>query len=123
MAILIGVVVFLIYGSVLWVLPTDEGDLLVATCSARSAAWSPRGAWPAQDRRRRAPRTPVVRVGLWYRATAPIGIFDSGVGGLTVTRDHRPVARRDIVYIGDTGNGPYGGLTIPEIRKHALAIR
>ena len=28
----------------------------------------------------------------------------------------------DIVYIGDTGNGPYGGLTIPEIRKHALAL-
>ena len=28
----------------------------------------------------------------------------------------------DIVYIGDTGNGPYGPLTIPEIRGHALAI-
>ncbi len=28
----------------------------------------------------------------------------------------------DIVYIGDTANGPYGPLTIPEIRKHALAI-
>ncbi len=28
----------------------------------------------------------------------------------------------DIVYIGDTANGPYGPLTIPQIRKHALAI-
>ena len=28
----------------------------------------------------------------------------------------------DIVYVGDTGNGPYGPLTIPEIRAHALAI-
>ena len=28
----------------------------------------------------------------------------------------------DIVYIGDTANGPYGPLTIPEIRRHALAI-
>ncbi|WP_174518993.1 glutamate racemase [Gordonia desulfuricans] len=57
------------------------------------------------------------------RPDAPIGIFDSGVGGLTVARaviDLLP--DEDIIYIGDTGNGPYGPLTIPEIRKHALAI-
>lgn len=56
-------------------------------------------------------------------ATAPIGIFDSGVGGLTVARaiiDQLP--DEDIIYVGDTGNGPYGPLTIPEIRAHALAI-
>ncbi|HNP57699.1 MAG TPA: glutamate racemase [Gordonia sp. (in: high G+C Gram-positive bacteria)] len=54
---------------------------------------------------------------------APIGIFDSGVGGLTVARaiiDQLP--DEDIVYIGDTANGPYGPLTIPEVRRHALAI-
>ena len=54
---------------------------------------------------------------------APIGVFDSGVGGLTVARaiiDQLP--DEDIVYVGDTGNGPYGPLTIPEIRAHALAI-
>ncbi|MGE2837028.1 glutamate racemase [Mycobacterium sp. SMC-4] len=54
---------------------------------------------------------------------APIGIFDSGVGGLTVARaiiDQLP--GEGIVYVGDTGNGPYGPLTIPEIRAHALAI-
>ncbi|WP_348728400.1 glutamate racemase [uncultured Mycolicibacterium sp.] len=28
----------------------------------------------------------------------------------------------DIIYVGDTGNGPYGPLTVPEIRRHALAI-
>ena len=53
----------------------------------------------------------------------PIGIFDSGVGGLTVARaiiDQLP--DEDIVYVGDTGNGPYGPLTVPEIRAHALAI-
>ncbi|MCF8588400.1 glutamate racemase [Gordonia liuliyuniae] len=53
----------------------------------------------------------------------PIGIFDSGVGGLTVARaviDLLP--DEDIVYIGDTANGPYGPLTIPEIRGHALSI-
>ena len=56
-------------------------------------------------------------------ALAPVGIFDSGVGGLTVARaiiDQLP--DEDIVYVGDTANGPYGPLTIPEIRAHALAI-
>jgi glutamate racemase len=56
-------------------------------------------------------------------ALAPIGVFDSGVGGLTVARaiiDQLP--DEDIIYVGDTGNGPYGPLTIPEIRGHALAI-
>jgi len=54
---------------------------------------------------------------------SPVGIFDSGVGGLTVARaiiDQLP--DEDIVYVGDTGNGPYGPLTIPEIRAHALDI-
>ena len=54
---------------------------------------------------------------------APIGIFDSGVGGLTVARsiiDQLP--DEDIVYVGDTANGPYGPLSIPEVRAHALAI-
>ncbi|MED5803698.1 glutamate racemase [Gordonia sp. Z-3] len=54
---------------------------------------------------------------------APIGIFDSGVGGLTVARaiiDLLP--DEDVVYIGDTANGPYGPLAIPDIRRHALAI-
>ncbi len=56
-------------------------------------------------------------------ATRPIGIFDSGVGGLTVARaviDQLP--DEDIIYVGDTGNGPYGPLTVPQIRSHALAI-
>src|SRR6201987_5607226 len=56
-------------------------------------------------------------------ALAPIGVFDSGVGGLTVARaiiDQLP--DEDIIYVGDTGNGPYGPLAIPEIRGHALAI-
>ena len=56
-------------------------------------------------------------------ALSPIGIFDSGVGGLTVARaiiDQLP--DEDVIYVGDTGNGPYGPLPIPEIRAHALAI-
>jgi len=56
-------------------------------------------------------------------STAPIGIFDSGMGGLTVARsilDQLPGER--VRYVGDTANGPYGPLPIAEVRKHALAI-
>jgi len=55
--------------------------------------------------------------------TAPIGIFDSGVGGLTVARaiaDQLPAER--LRYVGDTAHGPYGPLPIAEVRQHALAI-
>lgn len=55
--------------------------------------------------------------------TAPIGVFDSGVGGLTVARaivDQLPY--ESMIYIGDTANGPYGPLRIAEVRKHATAI-
>jgi glutamate racemase len=39
----------------------------------------------------------------------PIGIFDSGVGGLTVVRQiHRVLPREDLVYLGDTARVPYG---------------
>ena len=46
--------------------------------------------------------------------SAPIGIFDSGVGGLTVARsiiDQLP--DEDVIYVGDTAHGPYGPLSIP----------
>ncbi len=55
--------------------------------------------------------------------SAPVGIFDSGVGGLTVARaiaDQLPGER--LRYVGDTANGPYGPLPIAEVRRHALAI-
>ena len=41
--------------------------------------------------------------------TAPIGVFDSGVGGLTVARailDQLP--HEPLLYVGDTANSPYG---------------
>ena len=53
---------------------------------------------------------------------APIGVFDSGVGGLTVARallDQLP--GEPIVYVGDTAHGPYGPLPIADVRRHALA--
>jgi glutamate racemase len=54
--------------------------------------------------------------------TAPIGIFDSGFGGLTVARaitDQLP--GEDIIYLGDTRHAPYGPLPIAEVRHHALS--
>ena len=54
--------------------------------------------------------------------TAPIGVFDSGVGGLTVSRallDQLP--GEELLYLGDTGNGPYGPLPIAEVRRLSLA--
>jgi glutamate racemase len=53
----------------------------------------------------------------------PIGVFDSGVGGLTVARaivDQLP--HESLRYVGDTANGPYGPLPIAEVRRHALAV-
>ena len=41
---------------------------------------------------------------------APIGVFDSGVGGLTVVREiMRQIPQERIVYFGDTARVPYGG--------------
>ena len=41
---------------------------------------------------------------------APIGVFDSGVGGLTVAREiMRNLPSEKIVYFGDTARVPYGG--------------
>ncbi|GAA5519390.1 glutamate racemase [Demequina sediminis] len=54
---------------------------------------------------------------------APIGVFDSGVGGLTVARaimDTMP--HESVHYVGDTAHGPYGPLPIAEVRRHALDI-
>jgi len=54
---------------------------------------------------------------------APIGIFDSGVGGLTVARaiiDQLP--NESVIYLGDTANTPYGTKTIQEVRALALDV-
>ena len=43
------------------------------------------------------------------RNTAPVGVFDSGVGGLTVAREiSRQLPNENIVYFGDTARVPYG---------------
>ena len=54
---------------------------------------------------------------------SPIGIFDSGVGGLTVARavlDQLP--DESIYYVGDTARGPYGPLPLAQVRANALDV-
>src|SRR3712207_3184293 len=54
-------------------------------------------------------------------ADAPIGIFDSGFGGLTVARaimDQLP--HEPVLYVGDTARQPYGPKPIGEVREYAL---
>lgn len=54
---------------------------------------------------------------------APIGIFDSGVGGLTVARAIRDqLPHESYVYIGDTAHTPYGPRPIAEVRRFSLEI-
>ncbi|MGA8851006.1 MAG: glutamate racemase [Aeromicrobium sp.] len=53
--------------------------------------------------------------------SAPIGIFDSGFGGLTVARavlDQLP--HEPVLYLGDTARQPYGPKPISEVREYAL---
>ncbi|MDR1892485.1 MAG: glutamate racemase [Oscillospiraceae bacterium] len=50
----------------------------------------------------------------------PIGVFDSGLGGLTVVRELiRALPGEDIVYFGDTGRVPYGGRSFETIERYA----
>jgi glutamate racemase len=53
----------------------------------------------------------------------PIGVFDSGVGGLTVARailDLLP--HEQLLYVGDTARFPYGPQPVEQIRRYALEI-
>lgn len=53
----------------------------------------------------------------------PIGVFDSGFGGLTVARaviDLLP--NEDIVYVADTGRYPYGPRPLEEVRRYSAQI-
>ncbi len=53
----------------------------------------------------------------------PIGVFDSGVGGLTVVRaildllPHEP-----LLYVGDTARSPYGPLPVEQIQRYAAQV-
>ncbi len=57
------------------------------------------------------------------RAAAPIGIFDSGVGGITVLRElFQQLPQESILYFGDTARLPYGSRSPQEIYEFTLEI-
>src|SRR4051812_31647640 len=54
---------------------------------------------------------------------APIGVFDSGIGGLTVAAALRKLLpAEDIFYIGDTARVPYGGKSASTIERYSMEI-
>lgn len=56
-------------------------------------------------------------------STAPIGIFDSGVGGLTVAREIRAqLPGESLVYVADTAHQPYGPKPIADLRRFSLEV-
>jgi glutamate racemase len=57
------------------------------------------------------------------RSDQPIGMFDSGVGGLTVARAVIDVLpNEDVIYLGDTARCPYGPRPVEQVRRFALEI-
>ncbi len=55
---------------------------------------------------------------------SPIGVFDSGVGGLTVVRAiRRELPGEDIVYLGDTARVPYGSKSPRTVERYSLTCQ
>src|SRR3982751_2014371 len=55
------------------------------------------------------------------RSSLPVGIFDSGVGGLTVYRAlHEQLPDERFVYLGDTARVPYGTKSLQTVERYAV---
>lgn len=53
----------------------------------------------------------------------PIGVFDSGVGGLSVLREiRRELPHEDLLYVADSGYAPYGDQSTEAIESRAIAV-
>ena len=58
------------------------------------------------------------------RKIAPVGVFDSGVGGLTVAREiARQLPDENIIYFGDTARVPYGSKSQNTIIRFSEQIK
>ena len=56
-------------------------------------------------------------------AQHPIGVFDSGVGGLSVLREiRRELPGEDLLYVADSGHAPYGDKSTELIEARSIAI-
>lgn len=57
------------------------------------------------------------------KCNAPVGVFDSGVGGLTVAREiMRNLPEENIVYFGDTARVPYGTKSKDTVLRYSRQI-
>ena len=75
------------------------------------------------NRTRGKPSDPAEVIGWLLVTDAPIGIFDSGVGGLTVARAVRDqLPGESILYVGDTAHSPYGPKPIADVRRYSLEV-
>ena len=53
----------------------------------------------------------------------PVGVFDSGVGGLSILREiHRQLPGESVVYLADQAWAPYGERSLDEVRARSFAI-
>jgi glutamate racemase len=56
-------------------------------------------------------------------ARAPIGVFDSGVGGLSVLKEIRALLpNEDLLYVADSGHAPWGDKPVDDVRRWSLEI-
>lgn len=64
-----------------------------------------------------------IAVDIENRKTAPVGVFDSGVGGLTVAREvMRQLPDENLIYFGDTARVPYGSKSRDNIIRFSRQI-
>jgi glutamate racemase len=53
----------------------------------------------------------------------PVGVFDSGIGGLTVVKElQRLLPNEDIIYLGDTARVPYGGKSAETVCRYSIEL-
>lgn len=77
---------------------------------------------PGRDSERSAELLNNEQISQTRQADAPIGVFDSGAGGLTIlSRLHEVLPHERFIYFGDTANCPYGVRSDEEITALTLA--
>ena len=53
----------------------------------------------------------------------PIGVFDSGIGGLSVLKEiHQLLPHENLIYVGDSAHAPYGDRSAQHVRERSQAI-
>lgn len=58
-----------------------------------------------------------------HKCDRPVGVFDSGIGGLTVLAEiQRLLPAEDLLYVGDTARVPYGGRSSETVRRYSNEI-